>query len=82
MLAAIGVRASMSCLMKFQLRARALARWCARRAFNEMEIGRLMMQRAQEDGRPLCFHRCRGFEHQTSPRQSGRRGLAGNSYSA
>ena len=32
-------------------------------ALNEMEIGRLMMARAQADGRPLCFIGAGAYEH-------------------
>jgi glycine dehydrogenase subunit 1 len=63
MLAAIGV-ASIDELfdeIPASLRVRSLDGVPA--ALNEMEIGRLMMQRAQEDGRPLCFIGAGAYEH-------------------
>jgi glycine cleavage system P protein (glycine dehydrogenase) subunit 1 len=63
MLAAIGV-ASIDELfdeIPALLRVRSLAGIPA--ALNEMQIGRLMSERAQRDGRPLCFIGAGAYEH-------------------
>jgi glycine dehydrogenase subunit 1 len=63
MLAAIGV-ASIEQLfdeIPASLRVRSLAGIPA--ALNEMQIGKLMSERAQSDGRPLCFIGAGAYEH-------------------
>jgi glycine dehydrogenase subunit 1 len=63
MLAAIGV-ASIEQLfdeIPASLRVRSLAGIPA--ALNEMQIGKLMSERAQRDGRPLCFIGAGAYEH-------------------